>query len=227
MITACVTATSAPAILSAAQVGAEIGDDVERYVEVEGRRVRVGTYADAGALCNPPISGSTYRRYTLPGLLDPPAPGPLTIPDPDGGAGTVLTDGGTRAPLVDLDAAIAWDAGRPGSGRRPQTAATLRETPLRRRLLEAARTGRLVVVRSTRQAARRATEDRPEGGWGWQTYIGDEQLPSRRAGQSRAELQEFGLLSAPDPAGAKRQHLALLPAGVEVLTRWGDTSTES
>lgn len=210
------TTICTPAILSA-HISAE-GDDVaERYVTIDGREVRVGTYADAGALCTPPVSGDTYRRYTITGpaaVMSPPAPGPLDVPDSTDRTGqrrTPLLDD-NRAAQIDLDAAAEWDAQRPGSGswRRPADADGLKPSPMLVRLLVAARDGQLAVRRGN---ARRVT---------WRVLVrGVEEPALTRVGQMLAALVSVGAVAAPDPSLREPQPLALLDAGRGVLTRWG------
>lgn len=194
------------------------GDSVaERYVTIDGRRVRVGTYADAGRLCvseaSPSgVSAATYRDYAARGgtgrnRAPTAAPGPLSIPDPTDDTGErriPLLEPGTRAAQIDLDAVVVWNAARPGP-RGWQGA--LRRTPMTVQMLTAVRDGRLVV--------------RPGADQGWWVLVDGEQLTPRRAGQVLSLLVSEKAVSAPDRAVLDEQRLDLLDEGREILTRWG------
>lgn len=211
--------TTRPVPFAPTLVATEGSGMAERTVEIDGRTVRVGTFADAGRLCvtdrSPNgVSARTYQFYSSPrSRLSDPAPGALQIRDTtDPKAGLIPYRDAQGRLQVDLDAVQEWNRRRPGDGAhgspdRPETATTLRRSPLRERMLVAARDRALVVVRTTPGR--------------WQTWIGDEQLPPHRAGQIRGGLHRLELVVAPDPVGPDRQVLALLPAGAEVLTRWG------
>lgn len=188
----------------------------ERVVTIEGRRVRVGTFADAGRLCvtdrSPDgVSGHRYREYQSGGAsMVRPAPGPIMVTDPGDPLGPKIPyRDASGALLVDLDAVVAWNAERRGQGgwQPPTSVEDLRRTPFLERLLVAARDG----VLSVRPGVKR----------GWQVYVGDEKLPPQRAGQMLSALVRVGAVEAPDPEVRERQFLPLAGAGRGVLTRWG------
>jgi hypothetical protein len=188
----------------------------ERVVTIEGRRVRVGTFADAGRLCvtdrSPNgVSGHRYREYQsgTASFIEA-APPPIMVSDPHDPTGPKVpyrdADGNLQ---VDLGAVAAWNRRRRGQGgwQPPTSVEDLRRTPFLERLLVAARDG----VLSVRPGVKR----------GWQVYVGDEKLPPQRAGQMLSALVRVGAVEAPDPEVRERQFLPLAAAGRGVLTRWG------
>lgn len=189
---------------------------VERIVDIEGRQVRVGSYADAGALIG--VNAETARRYASGhATLAVPAPKPITIRDPKDPTGerrvTLRFKGEVQ---VDLDAWVQWDAGRAGvRGKRGHRAAevtpeTVRRTSGRERLLAGARDGDLRQVRGYQE------------GKGVTLLAGEPQ--SARMAQLRSELQDLGVLTEPGPDdwGSDGSYRVRLTAdGRRVLARWG------
>lgn len=109
----------------------------------DGRVVQAGTVADAAAICG--VKPNTYTQYKRPDRRGPPAPGPITVPDPVTGQPVPYLFPGTRAAAYDLNAVADWDAQRPGSGyHQAARTADLRWTPMRQAVLADAEAGRLM-----------------------------------------------------------------------------------
>lgn len=188
----------------------------ERVVTLpDGRKVRAGTAADAGRLCvtdrSPNgISGAQYRWYSSQSgdgrYRGTPAPGPIMVWDESLGKDVRVPDPETSGNLYDLDKVEEWNAARPGARRRTHIQlSTLRSTPVRRRLLDAAATGRLRTV-------------------GGRTLLDGEQVDDR-TGQSIAELQKVGALEqwatiSPRLREGTDDRIGLTPDGVALRTRW-------
>jgi hypothetical protein len=210
----------------------------KRYVELDGRRIVVGTIDEAAALCRTndgrPFTPQNYRFR----MRDSGTPPPLVQPDEDNPADLVplrnargkrlfplyeLPAGGELdvAPLPGAEKARAvtgyvvtveeWERTRPRKGgtRLSQyTPATLPRTPGREGILVAARDGRLSVA-----PAARPDRSGP-------TLI-DGVPQSRQVAQTRAVFERLGLLSPPAGEGAMSGAVSLTEEGTAVLTRWG------
>lgn len=161
----------------------------DQVAVIERDGLRLGTSADAGALCGKDgVSGDTYRWYVrVYG-----APGPYKIPHPITGKMVSARDEQGRE-LFNLDAVAKWDSGRPGQGVRVQPGRPIKFTQLRWDLLAGARDGRLHL-----------RDGRP--------HLGDEPLAARSL-QRLGELLDAGLLDAPPEDSTKRSPYPLTDAG--------------
>lgn len=175
----------------------------ERYADVDGTTVRVGSAADAGALC-PTADGRPRTAKEYQWLVKySGAPGPVMIPNPlDPTARDVpLINPVTRMQEYPLDEVAVFQAGRRGRGRQHpgrSTPEALKRTEWRERLLVAARNGRLAV-----ESDGRVTLD-------------GERLAARPA-QLCGDLLRSGVIGEPGDDA----RLPLTDAGRAVLTRWG------
>lgn len=181
----------------------------ERYIDVEGRRIRAGLTEDAAKLWTSTrkpngIDPGLYRNYVTRAKI---APGPILVDDPaDPGNKVPLVDGATRGYLYDLDEVVRVNVARQGQGRRPSrdSPETLRHTALRQDVLVAARDGKLRIVPETGRTERRG------------------ELVDRRAAQAVTELRRLGMLTDPThPAAAGTGLVEITDAGTAALVRWG------
>lgn len=188
---------------------------MERYVEVDGRRIRAGTLADAAAMCRTndgrPLSVHDLRsRITRGGPSDPPPY--ITVvddDDPDGPRVPLRNAKGQR--LVDLDAYAEWDRTRPRKGgMRPSqfTPDTLPRRPGWEAILVAARDGKLAIAPGYRAGHRGAT-------------LIDGVAQSKWVSQWVAVFERMGLLGAPSGEDGVSGPVPLTDVGGGVLTRWG------
>lgn len=192
----------------------------ERYVDIDGRRVRVGPLAAAAALCHKhdgtPYTSKYYQWRVDNDTSDDPPPGRVMVVNPDDPDGPRIPwrDPVTGYPGYPLDDVAAWAARRPGpSSYRPSrvTPETLRRTEGREQVLVVARDGELSVLPGFSARDRGPTAIRG-------------QAQPKGVAVIRAELERLGLLTP--PAEGKSGEVRLTEVGATVLTRWGVRPTQ-
>lgn len=234
-----VTTVAHHGLISFAEYRATEGDSMaERYVEVDDRRIRVGTIDDAAALCRTndgrPFSVTNYRLRMR--AHDIGAPRPLIRPsedDPDVLVALRNDHGQRLFPLFDLpedatDAVLLnipgvrpdgdqlvtvqeWERTRPRKGGLRTSSATpdtLSWTAERERILVAIRDGRLEIPQGFRP-----------GHSGLPLIDGQQQ--SKQVAQAVGMFRALGMASAPGGPDGVTGSVPLTEVGAAVLTRWG------